>query len=87
MGTTSFASFAIREALIEAMVGDLLGPADGEDEIVDEQNVRGRYLVGILAPPPPPATPVRARRRPRPTRVPGSTARMGWPRARPSRPR
>ena len=45
MGTTSFASFAIREALIEAMVGDLLGPADGEDEIVDEQNVRGRYLV------------------------------------------
>ncbi|MEI7644066.1 MAG: DISARM system helicase DrmA [Chloroflexales bacterium] len=48
--TTNASSFAIREALIAAMVGDLLGPADGEDEIVDEQNVRGRYLVGMLAP-------------------------------------
>ncbi len=48
--TASPTSFTIREALIEALVGDLLGPADGEDEIVDEQNVRGRYLVGILAP-------------------------------------
>lgn len=48
--TTNVSSFAIRESLIAAMVGDLLGPAEGEDEIVDEQNVYGRYLVGMLAP-------------------------------------
>lgn len=30
--TTSTSSFAIREALIEAMVGDLLGPADGKED-------------------------------------------------------
>ena len=29
---------------------DLLGPAGGEEEIVDEGTIRDRYLVGVLAP-------------------------------------
>jgi hypothetical protein len=29
---------------------DLLGPADGEHEEIHEANVRGRYIVGLLAP-------------------------------------
>ena len=32
------------------VIADLLGPAGGEDEIVDEQYVRSRYVVGLLAP-------------------------------------
>ena len=28
---------------------DLLGPAGGAEEIVEEDNVRGRYIVGLLA--------------------------------------
>src|SRR3954466_5873416 len=36
---------------LEAMVmGDLLGPAGGEDEELTERTVRDRYLVGVLAP-------------------------------------
>ncbi|HMR67759.1 MAG TPA: helicase, partial [Anaerolineae bacterium] len=38
-------------AMLEAMVrADLLGPAGGPAEIVDERNVRDRYIVGRLAP-------------------------------------
>jgi hypothetical protein len=38
-------------AELEAMVlKDLLGPAGGPDEEIDEQRVRDRYLVGTLAP-------------------------------------
>ena len=38
-------------AELEAMVlGDLLGPAGGEDEELTERAVRDRYLVGVLAP-------------------------------------
>jgi hypothetical protein len=38
-------------AQIEAMVlGDLLGPACGEDEELTERAVRDRYLIGVLAP-------------------------------------
>lgn len=38
-------------AELEAMVlGDLLGPAGGENEELTERTVRDRYLVGILAP-------------------------------------
>lgn len=38
-------------AELEAMVlRDLLGPAGGEEEIVEERNVRGRYILGLLAP-------------------------------------
>jgi hypothetical protein len=32
------------------IVADLLGPAGGKEETVDEQNVRSRYVVGLLAP-------------------------------------
>ncbi|MEJ7637266.1 MAG: hypothetical protein WKF75_04560, partial [Singulisphaera sp.] len=38
-------------AELEAMVlGDLLGPAGGQDEELTERTVRDRYLVGVLAP-------------------------------------
>lgn len=41
----------MREELEEAMVvRDLLGPAGGEDEEIDEARVHDRYLVGMLAP-------------------------------------
>lgn len=29
---------------------DLLGPADGPHEEIEERNVRGRYIAGLLAP-------------------------------------
>ncbi len=32
------------------VIADLLGPAGGETEEIDERNVRDRYLVGVLAP-------------------------------------
>ena len=38
-------------AELESMVRrDLLGPAGGPEEEVDERNVRGRYILGLLAP-------------------------------------
>ena len=38
-------------AELEAMVlNDLLGPAGGPTEIITERNVRGRYVLGLLAP-------------------------------------
>ena len=38
-------------AELEAMVlGDLLGPAGGENEELTERTVRDRYIVGVLAP-------------------------------------
>ena len=40
----------IRAMLQEMVRKDLLGPAGGPDEIIDESNVRGRYIVGMLAP-------------------------------------
>src|SRR5205823_7406039 len=40
----------IREELVEAVLLDLLGPAHGPEEELDERNVRDRYLVGMLAP-------------------------------------
>jgi len=40
----------IREELNEAVLRDLLGPAGGDSEEVTENNVRDRYLVGMLAP-------------------------------------
>ena len=37
-------------AELEAMVRrDLLGPAGGPEEEVDERAVRGRYILGLLA--------------------------------------
>jgi len=40
----------IRAELETALVRDLLGPYDGPDEIIEERDVRSRYLVGMLAP-------------------------------------
>jgi len=40
----------IRNELEQAVLADLLGPAGGEEEEVDEDSVSDRYLVGLLAP-------------------------------------
>ena len=40
----------IREELEQMVLNDLLGPAGGPNEEIDEQSVRDRYLVGMLAP-------------------------------------
>src|SRR2546427_7794639 len=50
---------AIRDELTAMVVNDLLGPAGGPDEELDqrEDRVTGRYLVGMLAPK---STPVEA---------------------------
>ncbi len=40
----------LRDMLEEMVIKDLLGPASGPEEEVDETNVRDRYLVGTLAP-------------------------------------
>jgi hypothetical protein len=42
--------FQIRAELEEMIFKDLLGPAGGEEEEIDENNVSDRYLVGLLAP-------------------------------------
>ena len=41
---------AIRAELESAVLRDLLGPAGGPAEEVDESNLRDRYLIGVLAP-------------------------------------
>lgn len=40
----------LRAELERLVINELLGPAGGADEVVDEATVRGRYLVGMLAP-------------------------------------
>ena len=40
----------IRNELEQAIFNDLLGPAGGEEEEIDEARVSDRYLVGLLAP-------------------------------------
>lgn len=40
----------LRSELLQAVLLDLLGPAGGPEEELDERNVRDRYLVGMLAP-------------------------------------
>lgn len=40
----------IRAELQALILRDLLGPAGGEDEVIDEQYVRDRYILGLLAP-------------------------------------
>ena len=42
--------FALRAQLEDMVLRDLLGPAGGEEEEVDESRVTERYLVGMLAP-------------------------------------
>jgi hypothetical protein len=43
-------SFEIRQELEEKIIKDLLGPAEGEYEEIDEGRVSDRYLVGLIAP-------------------------------------
>ena len=43
-------SLELRAELQALVERDLLGPAGGEDEIIDEPTVRTRYLLGLLAP-------------------------------------
>src|SRR3954454_19657018 len=40
----------IRNELEQMFLNDLLGPVGGPEEEIDEQSVRDRYLVGMLAP-------------------------------------
>jgi hypothetical protein len=40
----------LRDALEQAVIRDLLGPAGGAEEEIDEPSVCDRYLVGVLAP-------------------------------------
>ena len=40
----------IRQELQDLILRDLLGPAGGEEEIIDEAYVRDRYILGMLAP-------------------------------------
>jgi hypothetical protein len=52
--TTSFSNnispAQIRQRLFDTVIADLLGPAGGPEELLDEPYVRDRYLVGRLAP-------------------------------------
>src|ERR1035441_8028379 len=43
-------TYAIREEFLDLVRRDLLGPAGGEHEIVTEENIGQRYLLGMLAP-------------------------------------
>ena len=43
-------SYHIRDELEAMVMKDLVGPAGGPEEIVAEPTVRGRYILGILAP-------------------------------------
>lgn len=40
----------IRQELLEIVRRDLLGPANGPEEVITEQTVRDRYILGLLAP-------------------------------------
>jgi hypothetical protein len=42
--------YELRAKLEQAILNDLLGPAGGEEEELDEDSVSDRYLVGLLAP-------------------------------------
>jgi len=46
----SYTSADLRDRLEHLVIADLLGPVGGLEELVDERSVRGRYLVGMLAP-------------------------------------
>jgi hypothetical protein len=46
----SSANVPLRDQLEQLVIRDLLGPANGPNEIIAERTVRGRYLVGMLAP-------------------------------------
>src|SRR5689334_17761838 len=40
----------IREELLDIVFKDLRGPANGLEEVLTEQTVRDRYILGLLAP-------------------------------------
>ncbi len=40
----------LRDQLQQMVIKDLLGPAGGPEEIIEEPTVRGRYILGLLAP-------------------------------------
>ena len=40
----------IRDLLQQAVMADLLGPANGPEEVIDQGSVRDRYLIGRLGP-------------------------------------
>ncbi len=44
------AAAKLRETLEERIIADLLGPAGGPDEVVEEPRIGDRYLLGLLAP-------------------------------------
>ena len=48
LGTPSY--YQIRAELEQAILDDLLGPAGGDYEEIDEMRVSDRYLVGLIAP-------------------------------------
>jgi len=50
IGTGDPSSSVLRTELESMVLGDLLGPAAGENEELTERTVRDRYLVGVLAP-------------------------------------
>jgi len=50
LATRTASPFQIRQELEEKVLKDLLGPAGGEYEEIDEGRVSDRYLVGLLAP-------------------------------------
>lgn len=47
---TELSDMQLRAKLEEMVINDLLGPAGGPNEEVDESNVHDRYLVGVLGP-------------------------------------
>lgn len=48
--TTNSSPHRLRAELEAMVLGDLLGPAEGQEEELTERTVRDRYLVGVLAP-------------------------------------
>lgn len=47
---TSPSAAQLRAMLLDMVLNDLHGPAGGDQEIVEEEYVRGRYILGLLAP-------------------------------------
>lgn len=46
----SITALGLRTELHKMVVADLLGPAGGEKETVEEATVRSRYVVSLLSP-------------------------------------
>jgi len=73
----------LRGKLEEMVAADLLGPAEGENEELVERNVRDRYLVGVLTPPPNGPERQRRLRRARRMKKPSHLS-IHWPKAGPT---